>query len=98
MSAVLPGRVEGPDLLRAIVAATRRIVDARRTREPMTALERRAAPASPRRSRFEAALGVAGRVNGIAECKRPSPSKGVIAGPDDPVRIGAPDEQVRGAA
>ncbi|HKC56172.1 MAG TPA: indole-3-glycerol phosphate synthase TrpC [Vicinamibacterales bacterium] len=98
MSAVLPGGVEGPDLLRAIVAATRRIVDARRTREPMTALERRAAPASPRGSRFEDALGVADRVNVIAECKRRSPSKGVLAAAYDPVRIAAQYEQGGAAA
>jgi indole-3-glycerol phosphate synthase len=98
MSAVLPGGVEGPDLLRTIVAATRRIVDTRRTREPMTALERRAAPASPRGSRFEDALGVADRVNVIAECKRRSPSKGVLAAAYDPVRIAAQYEQGGAAA
>jgi len=98
MSAVLAGGVEGPDLLRTIVAATRRIVDTRRTREPMSALERRAAPASPRGSRFEDALGVADRVNVIAECKRRSPSKGVLAAVYDPVRIAAQYEQGGAAA
>jgi len=98
MSAELAGGVEGPDLLRTIVAATRRIVDTRRTREPMTALERRAAPASPRGSRFEDALGVTDRVNVIAECKRRSPSKGVLAAAYDPVRIAAQYEQGGAAA
>jgi indole-3-glycerol phosphate synthase len=98
MSAVLAGGVEGPDLLRTIVAATRRIVDTRRTREPLTALERRAAPASPRGSRFEDALGVADRVNVIAECKRRSPSKGVLAAAYDPVRLAAQYEQGGAAA
>ena len=98
MNAVLPGGVEGPDLLRAIVAATRRIVDTRRAREPMTALERRASAASPRGSRFEDALGVADRVNVIAECKRRSPSKGVLAEVYDPVRIAAQYEQGGAAA
>ena len=34
---------------------------------------------TPRGNRFEAALGMAGRVNVIAECKRRSPSRGVLA-------------------
>ena len=88
----------GPDLLRTIVAATRRIVDTRRTHEPMAALERRAASASPRGARFEQALGMADRVNVIAECKRRSPSKGVLAAEYDPVRIAAQYEQGGAAA
>jgi indole-3-glycerol phosphate synthase len=87
-----------PDLLRTIVAATRRIVEKRRTQEPMAALERRSAAASPRGPRFEAALGVADRVNVIAECKRRSPSKGVLADEYDPLRIAAQYEQGGAAA
>ena len=87
-----------PDLLRTIVAATRRIVETRRTQEPMAALERRSAAASPRGPRFEAALGVADRVNVIAECKRRSPSKGVLAAEYDPVRIAVQYEQGGAAA
>jgi indole-3-glycerol phosphate synthase len=87
-----------PDLLRTIVAATRRIVEKRRTQEPMAALERRSAAASPRGPRFEAALAVADRVNVIAECKRRSPSKGVLAAEYDPVRIAAQYEQGGAAA
>ncbi len=41
--------------------------------------------ASSRGDRFEAALGMAGRVNVIAECKRRSPSRGVLAAHYDPV-------------
>src|SRR5204862_595709 len=37
--------------------------------------------------RFEAELGMPDRVNVIAECKRRSPSKGVLAASYDPVRI-----------
>ena len=75
------------DLLRTIVGATHRIVETRRQREPLEALERRAAPAAPDGPRFEAALGMANRVNVIAECKRRSPSKGVLAVDYDPVQI-----------
>ena len=77
----------GPDLLRTIVAATERITALRREREPLAALEPRAASASPRGARFEAELGKAGRVNVIAECKRRSPSRGVLAAQYDPVAI-----------
>jgi indole-3-glycerol phosphate synthase len=76
-----------PDLLRAIVAATRRIVEVRRGREPLAAIERRSAAAEPHGARFEAALAGADRVNVIAECKRRSPSKGVLAVNYDPVAI-----------
>ena len=76
-----------PDLLRTIVAATERITEVRREREPLAALEGRAAAASPDGARFERELGRAGRINVIAECKRRSPSKGVLAGEYDPVRL-----------
>ena len=68
-----------PDLLGTIVAATQRIVQVRRERDSAAALEARGAKASPRGTAFEEALGMAGRVNVIAECKRRSPSKGVLA-------------------
>lgn len=76
-----------PDLLRTIVAAARRITDVRRQREPVAALEARAGQATPRGDRFEAAVGRPTRVNVIAECKRRSPSKGVLASSYDPVAI-----------
>lgn len=77
----------GPDLLRTIVAATQQITDTRRAQEPVSALERRALARTPRGDRFEAALGMDGRVNVIAECKRRSPSRGVLAAQYDPVAI-----------
>jgi indole-3-glycerol phosphate synthase len=76
-----------PDLLQAIVAATSRIVEARREKESPAALEARAAGAAPRGALFAEALGRAGRVNVIAECKRRSPSRGVLAASYDPVAI-----------
>jgi len=79
--------MSAPDLLRTIVAATQRIIETRRAKEPDAALERRALARTPRGNRFEAALGMAGRFNVIAECKRRSPSRGVLARSYDPVAI-----------
>ena len=87
----------GPDLLRTIVAATRRITQTRRGQEPLQALERRAAASTARGDRFEAALGTRGRFNVIAECKRRSPSRGVLAAQYDPVAI-ATQYEAGGAA
>ena len=86
-----------PDLLRTIVAAPERITALRRDREPLAALEQRGASALPRGARFEAELGKAGRVNVIAECKRRSPSRGVLAARYDPVAI-ARQYELGGAA
>jgi indole-3-glycerol phosphate synthase len=79
--------MSAPDLLRTIVAATQQIIETRRAQEPMSALEGRAAARTPQGHRFEAALGLAGRVNVIAECKRRSPSRGVLAAHYDPIAI-----------
>jgi indole-3-glycerol phosphate synthase len=76
-----------PDLLAAIVAATRKIIEVRRERESTAALERRVAPVTPRGDAFLAALSRPDRWNLIAECKRRSPSRGVLAADYDPVAI-----------
>lgn len=86
------------DLLRTIVSATERIVETRRERESFATLERRAASARPRGAAFEAALGATNRVNVIAECKRRSPSRGVLAVDYDPARIARQYEQGGAAA
>jgi indole-3-glycerol phosphate synthase len=75
------------DILATIVAATRRIVEVRETREPRSALEKRAASRAPRPGRFRDALSRTDRVNVIAECKRRSPSHGVLRAAYDPVAI-----------
>ncbi len=90
--------MSAPDLLRTIVAGTRRITAVRREREPQAVLERRAAAAAPRGRAFEEALGRGDRCNVIAECKRRSPSRGVLAAAYDPIRIALQYERGGAAA
>jgi indole-3-glycerol phosphate synthase len=78
---------ESPDLLAAIVAGTRRIVEVREAREPRSDLERRAHAAPRPAGLFQAAVSAADRVNIIAECKRRSPSRGVLRPVYDPAPI-----------
>jgi indole-3-glycerol phosphate synthase len=78
---------ERPDLLAAIVAGTRRIVEVREAREPRSDLERRAHAAARPAGRFQAAVSGADRVNIVAECKRRSPSRGVLRPAYDPAPI-----------
>ena len=94
------------DLLATIVAATRRIVELRRGREPLEVLMRRAqggleagnAREARQSTGFRAALQGSDRVNVIAECKRRSPSRGVLRADYDPVALAAAYEQAGAAA
>ncbi len=74
-----------PDLLEAIVAAVCRDLQTRRERVAYEALEQVAwhTPA-PRGRQFAEALRRPGAVNVIAECKRRSPSRGVLQAAYDP--------------
>ena len=85
-----------PDLLATIVAATRRIVEVRCQQTPMSRLERECTR-RPAGDAFERAIrdGEAPRV--IAECKRRSPSRGILRADYDPVAH-AQAYQVAGAA
>ena len=87
-----------PDLLEAIVAATRARVEAAIAREPRASLERRAAARSPNSGAFKERLSRAGSINVIAECKRRSPSRGVLRVAYEPVEIAAGYEQAGAAA
>ena len=75
------------DLLATIVAATKRAVEVRQAREAMSVLAERAAAVRSRRASFRAALSHTDRINVIAECKRRSPSRGVLRAEYDPVAI-----------
>ena len=87
-----------PDLLEAIVAATRARVESAIAREPRAELERRAASRTPDGSSFVQRLTVPGSINIIAECKRRSPSRGVLRAAYDPVAIAAGYERAGAAA
>ena len=84
------------DLLETIVAAARLRVRARRELVPESALEARVASQAGTRG-FRAALSRPG-VRVIAECKRRSPSKGLLCEDYDPVRIARSYEQAGAAA
>ena len=77
------------NLLDAIVAATRARVDAAMEREPRAALERRAAARTPNGQGFAERLSRRDAINVVAECKRRSPSRGVLRAAYDPVAIAA---------
>jgi indole-3-glycerol phosphate synthase len=90
--------VQVPDLLAAIVSATRRIVDVRSARLPALELERRAAQVATRPGAFRRALEQQGKINVVAECKRRSPSRGVLRVDYDPVEIALGYQQAGAAA
>ena len=87
-----------PDLLEAIVAATRTRVDAAIAREPRSAIERRAMARTPDAAGFAERLSRSGSINVIAECKRRSPSRGVLRPAYEPVSIARGYEQAGAAA
>jgi indole-3-glycerol phosphate synthase len=86
-----------PDILETIVAATRRTLEARLEREPLAALEVRAMERKPRGEAFARALDRPG-INVIAECKRRSPSRGILRAAYDPVAIARGYERAGAAA
>jgi indole-3-glycerol phosphate synthase len=87
-----------PDLLEAIVAATRARVDAALAREARPSIERRALSRTPNRTAFAERLAHRESTNIIAECKRRSPSRGVLRAAYDPVSIAKGYEEAGAAA
>jgi indole-3-glycerol phosphate synthase len=91
-----PGSGGQGDVLRAIVASARRSAEARE-RESAATVESRAAARSRRRGVLRDALAAPG-VRVIAECKRRSPSRGVLRRGYDPAAIAAGYERAGAAA
>jgi indole-3-glycerol phosphate synthase len=89
---------QAPDLLAAIIAGTERIVARRVAEVPLAEMERRAAAAEPRPGMFKSALARGARLNVIAECKRRSPSRGVLKHDYDPAAIARGYEKAGAAA
>jgi indole-3-glycerol phosphate synthase len=75
-----------PDVLAAILGATRCIIEHRKIRVPIAELERRAALIPSKHGVFSAALEGPGPAV-IAECKRRSPSRGVLRATYDPAAL-----------
>ncbi|MEX2273494.1 MAG: indole-3-glycerol phosphate synthase TrpC [Vicinamibacterales bacterium] len=85
-------------LLRTIVAATERAVTERETKVPLAGLRVDRAPRRPAHA-FRAAFdGTSLRPRIIAECKRRSPSKGILREAYDPAAIAAAYEEAGAAA
>jgi indole-3-glycerol phosphate synthase len=74
------------DLLTTILAATRTRVEAQAERVPLEAVRAQAEGTAPALG-FRMALARPDRVNVIAECKRRSPSRGILRREYDPVAI-----------
>ena len=90
--------VSTPDLLEAIVAATRRSVAVRMEATGRVELERMTEGAMPRGETFRANLTRRGTWNVIAECKRRSPSRGILREVYDPAAIARSYEAAGAAA
>jgi indole-3-glycerol phosphate synthase len=78
-----------PDVLAAILAATRAIVGARKAACPIERLAVAAADRRPDGRRMIAQLARPASLNVIAECKRRSPSRGVLCADYDAAAIAA---------
>ncbi len=98
MSAMEGAALRHADLLATIVAATRKTVELRAGREPLSQLERQAAAVQARPGVFREALRRSDRINVIAECKRRSPSRGVLREDYDPAAIARAYEAAGAAA
>ena len=84
------------DLLSAMVASARRSAD-ERAREQHGTVEREAAARDPQGQRFVSSLSAEG-LRVIAECKRRSPSRGILRVDYDPAAIAREYERAGAAA
>lgn len=87
-----------PDVLAAIVGATRRVVELRKHALPAGVLERHAESREGRTGAFRAAITEHAAPRIIAECKRRSPSRGILCANYDPVTIASAYERNGAAA
>lgn len=94
----MPESTAAPNVLDAIVAAARRIVEVRQRSTPMSVMERQAMANDAPGRRLEQALSGASAPRVIAECKRRSPSRGVLRARYDPAEIAAAYEWAGAAA
>jgi indole-3-glycerol phosphate synthase len=86
-----------PDLLVAIAASARRITEVRQASRPIDALGR-AQTREPRGGLFATALRSGSTPRVIAECKRRSPSRGILRADYDPAAHAASYERAGAAA
>jgi len=86
------------DVLATIVGAARRIVEVRQKRRPLRELEVAAQDRHPRGDAFRSALTTGPGPRIIAECKRRSPSRGVLRHAYDPADVAAGYERAGAAA
>ncbi len=91
-----PERV--PDVLAAILAATRAVVEVRKASCPMERLSAASEERTPDGRRLIERLARPGSLNVIAECKRRSPSRGVLRADYDAAAIAARYEASGAAA
>jgi indole-3-glycerol phosphate synthase len=84
-----PSVTDRADLLETIVAATRRTIEIRENELSLAALAERAEAVPSRAGRLHAALSGSDGYHVIAECKRRSPSRGVLRASYDPAAIAA---------
>jgi indole-3-glycerol phosphate synthase len=84
MMPVVPAKASASDLLGTIVAATRHTTAAREARTPFAELSRRGSSRRPNGQAFRDALRSSTAPRVIAECKRRSPSKGILRKDYDP--------------